>query len=228
MNNIPNRIQYKSLECGEAAFTFIAVSTKKIQTQLWRNVRESTFLRSYDSLILMSHCTRETIDLAQQTTPNFYCHHQLAFSEQSSKRKVSTNFIELIGRKFALTQIAMKISYKFSKHCKKRCFKKRKKGFSICNQQRTLPNRLLHTHKPLHKPPYIPQISLFQGFIRCLSNPFIVCFVFRTFKVPLSPFYPVTPHRRRMFCKAEAIFNQRLRIDDFIQKKKQIILKRNS
>ena len=42
----------------------------------------------------------------------------------------------------------------------KKCRNKRKKGFSICNQLQTLPNPLLHTHKLLHKYPYIRQKSL--------------------------------------------------------------------
>jgi hypothetical protein len=55
----------------------------------------------------------------------------------------------------------------------KRCYNKRKKYFSICNQLQTLPNRLLHIHKPLYKSLYKPQISLFQGFMWRVSNPFI-------------------------------------------------------
>ena len=40
---------------------------------------------------------------------------------------------------------------------KKRCRNERKKGFSICNQLRTLPNRSCHVNKPFYKPFYIPQ-----------------------------------------------------------------------
>ena len=91
-------------------------------------------------------------------------------------------------------------------YCNKRCRNKRRKGFSICKQLQTLPNHLLHIHKPFQKPLYIPQISLFQAFIRQISNPFIVRFLFRTFKVPLSPFYPIIPRTRQMVCKSRSAF----------------------
>ena len=77
-------------------------------------------------------------------------------------------------------------------------------SFNITNNDCTVKKKMLvfaTSYKPFWtvyytiinhsiNPPNRSQISIFQGFIRRLSNSFIVCFIFRTVMVSLSLFYP--------------------------------------